>query len=51
MHSLCTRLVLWLIRPAVERIADERIATAMRSGGAIWRSQSTGPSIGHGRSQ
>lgn len=37
MHSLYTRLVLWLIRPAVERIADERIAAAMRQGGAIWK--------------
>lgn len=51
MHSLYTRLVLWLIRPVVERIADERIATAMRSGGAIWRSRSTGPSTERGRSQ
>lgn len=37
MHSLYTRFVLWLIRPVVERIADERIAAAMRPGGAIWR--------------
>ncbi len=38
MHSLYVRFVLWLIRPAVERIADERIAAAMRTGGSIWRS-------------
>jgi hypothetical protein len=41
MHSLCTRFLLWLIRPVVERIADERIAAAMRPGGAIWRNRST----------
>lgn len=41
MHSLYARFVLWLIRPAVERIADERIAAAMRPGGAIWRNRST----------
>jgi hypothetical protein len=38
MHSLYVRFVLWLIRPAVERIADERIAAAMRAGGVLWRS-------------
>lgn len=37
MHSLYVRIVLWLIRPAVERIADERIAAATRQGGALWR--------------
>lgn len=40
MHSLCARFVLWLIRPAVERIADERIAAAMQPGGTIWRNRS-----------
>lgn len=39
MHNLYARFVLWLIRPAVERIADERIAAAMRPGGAIWASR------------
>jgi hypothetical protein len=39
MHSLYVRFVLWLIGPAVERIADERIAAAMRQGGQIWRAQ------------
>lgn len=37
MHSLYARFVLWLIRPAVERIADQRIAAAMLPGGAVWR--------------
>jgi len=37
MHSLYIRFVLWLIRPAVERVADERIAAAMLPGGAVWR--------------
>lgn len=43
MHSLYTRFVLWLIRPAVERIADERIAAAMRTGGVIWKSRAVPP--------
>lgn len=43
MHSLYTRLVLWLIRPALERIVDERIAAAMRPGGAIWRGHAAPP--------
>ncbi|MGE8454877.1 MAG: hypothetical protein ACN6OP_30570 [Pseudomonadales bacterium] len=37
MHNLYARFVLWLIRPAVERIADERISAGMRQGGALWR--------------
>jgi hypothetical protein len=37
MHSLYVRFVLWLIRPAVERIADERIAVSTRTGGALWK--------------
>ncbi|TQJ97296.1 hypothetical protein FBY20_4091 [Achromobacter sp. SLBN-14] len=41
MHSLYIRFVLWLIRAAAERIADERIAAAMQPGGAIWRNRST----------
>lgn len=48
MHSLYARLVLWLIRSAVERIADERIAAAMQSGGAIWRSRSASTPIERG---
>lgn len=43
MHSLYISLVLWLIRLAVERIADERIAAAMRPGGVVWRSRAVRP--------
>lgn len=39
MHSLYARFVLRLIRPAVERISDERIAAAMRHGGALWKAR------------
>lgn len=31
MHSLYARFVLWLIRPAVERVVNERLAAAARA--------------------
>lgn len=31
MHSLYTCLVLWMIRPAVERVVDERLSAAARA--------------------
>lgn len=41
MRNLYARFILWLIRPAVERVADERIAVAVRSGGVIWKTRAT----------
>lgn len=43
MRNLYARFILWLIRTAVERVADERIAAAMRPGGGIWRGRSVLP--------